>query len=1301
MKRKLKIRKSQLKTNLFFLLLSYFLIASLQVFGQSYSTVNYSESYDDFMNPDRGFYYPYDSEYWYAPDGYYKELDENLLRDRRTDDFTLEPQNGISAEYNINTSIILRHFVLDDFTTSDISNTFLNKIQTDFDRARNAGVRMILRFSYVLNTPLCAEDESPPPCGNVEANVCVCEYGDASEYWVKRHIDSLANYLQKNEDVIMVVQSGFIGTWGEQYYTDHFGDASANGKGFLDSDDWQARINVLKALLDAVPQSRMVQVRYPQMRYKFLQQHPQYANRIGFQNDCFLSSEDDVGTYVGYDLNDQTDPSDLQDYADEQGDNVAVGGETCGNYFNNSNDNDCEFAVPEMERMNWSFLNSAYNYEVNNKWVDESAGCIDEIKTRLGYRFVLNSGQFPDAAQKGNMVNFNLDLDNVGFAAPFNPRSLFIVLRNESNTYLPPIALNGDADTRKWKSGNNNLNLRFQLPNNIPVGDYKMYLHMADLTKDKNGNESIRNEPAYCIRLANKLSPNGPDVWNNSTGYNYLNHTISIQNIPPTQPPMGNNCIEIDGNSADWDGIVELSSANNAELSSLKVADDNDNIYIYISGTLRDHYQIFLDTDGNKVGQEYLNSDWNQTGFNYMIENGTLLRYVSDNPWNWPAIADVDQEETTNGLELTFRKNLLSNMANSNINIAANTLNASWEGTAYLPASGNYGEGYELYSSNPCVDPDVCILIDGDNSEWQNIVPTYSNTSATLKKLTIADNAQDLFLLFEGSLNLNNHTPQILFDTDNNEDGDNEFFATDWSNTGFNYMMEYDSLYRYVGDGYSWEWASIGKIERNYGFNNVLETQIPKYLFQPLNSTIKVAAYYYNSGWTAAGKLPANSSIGQNYVLGNSSSCGAVIQKTDKDDEVIVPKIKYKLKTSAPLKTEHHTNKYANNCFAADGNATEWNAMASYGYAATGSLSRIKVADNNNEILFYLEGGLDVNNQIYINSNVNNANLNRYTNSQWEYAEFNYLIENNILHVYNGDGVNWSWLQIGVVSHATSENILEIVVQKSQLSNLSSSISFAAGSLNSDYKETGAIPSSNSAFQYLLGTKDLCNIKPSCLSINGNAEEWDNINSADQNMNSANIQSVKIVDGSESLYILLEGKMDVHQQIFIDTDNDTVGNNEYTDSNWSETGYNYLIDDGDLFIYQGNGSDWNWLAIGAVNMSTSKYWLGVSVKKYLLGNIIGEIQIAASSFDLNWTETSFIPVAERGISYTPSTNNLSIFFHQNSTNFHRALQTLESSANLINSSTNETYKAGQQIHLKNGFSSPPFTDFNAYIESCE
>ena len=132
--------------------------------------------------------------------------------------------------------------------------------QADFDQARAAGVKLIPRFAYTITAHqgACPESGDCPP------------YGDAPKAIVLQHIAQLAPLLQKNADVIACVQLGFIGTWGENYYTDYFGDASSNGAGQLLDSNWRDRIDVLKAMLNALPADRMVQVRYPQFKQKYV-----------------------------------------------------------------------------------------------------------------------------------------------------------------------------------------------------------------------------------------------------------------------------------------------------------------------------------------------------------------------------------------------------------------------------------------------------------------------------------------------------------------------------------------------------------------------------------------------------------------------------------------------------------------------------------------------------------------------------------------------------------------------------------------------------------------------------------------------------------------------------------------------------------------------------------------------------------------------------------------------------------------------------------------------------------------------
>ncbi|MFK7907958.1 MAG: DUF4874 domain-containing protein, partial [Chitinophagales bacterium] len=213
-------------------------------------SVTYTESLEDIVNPDRGFYAPYN-----AYTSNFSSFVLSDLQSKRTTAFT--PWQG---NYSVKTSVIFRHYVLDAFVnTDDLSAAFLTNLQGDFNTARDAGVRLLIRFSYNIDPDtLCGQAACPP-------------YGDAPKARVLSHISQLAPYLQANEDVIAAVQSGFIGVWGEQYYTDYFGDASVNtSQDYLTNQNWADRIEVLEALLEAVPESRMIQVRYPQLKQKFI-----------------------------------------------------------------------------------------------------------------------------------------------------------------------------------------------------------------------------------------------------------------------------------------------------------------------------------------------------------------------------------------------------------------------------------------------------------------------------------------------------------------------------------------------------------------------------------------------------------------------------------------------------------------------------------------------------------------------------------------------------------------------------------------------------------------------------------------------------------------------------------------------------------------------------------------------------------------------------------------------------------------------------------------------------------------------
>ncbi|GAO41132.1 hypothetical protein FPE01S_01_01440 [Flavihumibacter petaseus NBRC 106054] len=476
-------------------------------------TIVYTASTADLVNPERGFY-----RYSATHADNYSPLDVNTLKSWRT---AVQADGG---NYSVMSSLVFRYFVLDGLNDKPLPDELLQKIKADFAAIREAGLKAIPRFTYTTS----------PKAGDCPEGFICPPYGDASKEVVLQHITQLKPLLQENADVIACLQLGFIGTWGENYYTDHFGDASSNGQSQLFDADWEVRAEILRAVLDALPADRMVQVRYPQLKQRFvygvnapvssaaLAETEAFTGtdkaRIGMHNDCFLASADDYGTYSDY--GNSSSPraaatSVLKAYAAADNRYVAVGGETCDDAY--SPQNDCEnagLAQTEMRTLHYSYLNCAYNNDVNNDWQD--GGCMDAIKRNLGYRFVLKKGYFPkDPVKAGTRYSFTLELENEGYASPFNERPLKLILRSQKSGEEFSFDLSGDV--RKWYTGPVAVEEAIVTSSGMTAGTYDLFLYLPDKYA------SIAARPEYAIRLANE------NTWEETTGYNKLAATLTIQ----------------------------------------------------------------------------------------------------------------------------------------------------------------------------------------------------------------------------------------------------------------------------------------------------------------------------------------------------------------------------------------------------------------------------------------------------------------------------------------------------------------------------------------------------------------------------------------------------------------------------------------------------------------------------------------------------------------------------------------------------------------------------------------------------
>ena len=421
--------------------------------GYSWTGVKYqfTESTDVIANPERGFM---------------------KYQDFKSGTSALKV-SSVKAQRAEGRTLYYTGFYLTDFMEGDISESFLKKIQDTMDALRAGGAKCVLRFAY-------KDSESKHPY-------------DPTEEIVMRHIKQLKPILQKNEDVIFVMQAGFVGVWGEWYYTDNFVYQPKS------DEDYLPRKRVAEALLDALPASRQVELRTPQFKMRMYgltvkdtltastAHKGQTLDRLAGHNDCFGAAADDWGTF-------DNESNDRAFWKAETRYTI-MGGETCAvsDYCT------CKASTQDMVDYHWTYLNIDYRSEVINGW--KSSGCYNDIVNKLGYRLVLDNVEHKKDVEVGKDLEIAINFHNDGYASPMNPRLVQIVFVDSAGKKTVfPVA----SDPRKWQPGQHTVLTSIKLP----AAKGTVYMNLSD--------PLLPNNPLYSIAFANK------NVFDSATGYNKL-----------------------------------------------------------------------------------------------------------------------------------------------------------------------------------------------------------------------------------------------------------------------------------------------------------------------------------------------------------------------------------------------------------------------------------------------------------------------------------------------------------------------------------------------------------------------------------------------------------------------------------------------------------------------------------------------------------------------------------------------------------------------------------------------------------
>jgi hypothetical protein len=411
-----------------------------------------------------------------------------------------------SRAKGLGNTIIHSYIHLDMFQNTDtLPQTLLDNLSSGLAAIRTAGLKIILRPAYEW-----AGSPSVP------------------EARILGHIAQLNPIISANADVVLHLEAGYLGPWGEWHtslYTDPFNQEYAS-----------PRYHIAKKILDTTPDILPIVIRYPIFIKEFtfppscvvtggctMTQVQQ--DRIGFHNDCFLSDSADMGTYDNnswmgwFDI--AVKRQWMYDLSTSFGTNKMMGGETC----NSSGDNDAAGVNVQnyMSLLNTTEINEDYAPVNTDIWKaanlaasgnDPAETAFVRLKRKMGYRLRLNNATFPTSATAGGSYTFSASLNNDGYSGIIKQRPIYLVFKSGANRFN--VQMTG-VDVRTWLSGPVTVAQQtVTLPSNMPAGTYTLALWLPDYYT------GLQSRPEYSIRFANQ------GIWDATNGYNVLSNAITI-----------------------------------------------------------------------------------------------------------------------------------------------------------------------------------------------------------------------------------------------------------------------------------------------------------------------------------------------------------------------------------------------------------------------------------------------------------------------------------------------------------------------------------------------------------------------------------------------------------------------------------------------------------------------------------------------------------------------------------------------------------------------------------------------------
>ena len=384
---------------------------------------------------------------------------------------------------------------LNDYWDREIPQSKLDALQSSFDRARKDGVKFVLRFAYEGH-------DGTDNCPTLDR--------------ILSHIGQLTPIVRKNADVIYVLQTGWVGLWGEFH---------SNPRG-LDKDP-RAVAAVLGATLEMLPENRNTMMRC--MRYRSTAEKAAGEgvldmSRVGFFNDGTLAGTTDGGTFLDGSTENDSEFAQL----DAESHDMVIGGELFWNSVPNTISANAINAVHRFIRHHYSTFSVVHSnseldftpiYGTIDAWkstpftaallkaqglpCDENyfrknpiPSAYEYFRDHFGYRLEVIGYE---GCLENGVFSGDVTVRNVGFARPINPREVYLVLFDrKGNAYEYPL----DVDARSFRPWEEvTVHFSAKLPSGVRNPGIKAALWLPDEA------ESIKYRPEYAVTIAEGSIP--------------------------------------------------------------------------------------------------------------------------------------------------------------------------------------------------------------------------------------------------------------------------------------------------------------------------------------------------------------------------------------------------------------------------------------------------------------------------------------------------------------------------------------------------------------------------------------------------------------------------------------------------------------------------------------------------------------------------------------------------------------------------------------------------------------------------